>query len=201
MSILRRSATALLVMAAVLVLASGCRFVGSGTMGYVPAGQYGSFLQPAANSGSPVSVQVFRPDARDTWPPPGQLGLWLHADNMPALVLWPETMPAIHDLYLVRLYGPSEQANREGLQFRSCEELNSPLPSGEFRNGAVSSDRSHTLGKIYVNPDQPVDALVTIDDTPENREASWVLAVRPPQRFWQEFGGYAIRCGTITVAP
>ena len=196
-------------MTAMLALASGCRVVGSGTLGYVPAGasrgpwSYVQPVQPAANSGSPVTVQVFRPVPGDTWPPAGTLGLWLHADNMPALAVNvgdlkrqlytdEQIYERTRTLYLIRLHGALEEANPEFAQYRSCDELLShPERQGTVWVGPL-------LGEIAFNPDGPLDALITIDDTPENRQTSWVLATSS----WGLQGQRtAIRCGTITLTP
>ncbi len=182
-------------MVAMLALASGCRLIGTGTLGYAPGGRYGVCAQPAATSGSPVTMRVFGRDPGDTWPPPDTLGVWLHADNFPALVncgepSWP------HTLLLVRLFAPSEQFDPQNTNaFRSCDELNSRLDSG---TGAYvdAGTRYHRYGPISVNPDEPMDALLTIDDIPENREASWVLATKD---FGDQLLAKPLRCGTVTA--
>lgn len=189
-----RTVIAITVMATVLAFASGCRLVGSGTLGYVPTSQYGDFRQPAATSGSPVSVQIFSRDPDDTWPPPDALGVRIQAEDIPAIVNYTREPEWAHSLLLVRLFSPSEQADPQNTGvFRSCDELNN-------RPGALVDiwTRRHAYGPIFVNADEPVDALLTIDDTPENREGSWALTTG--EVGWYS-GGTAIRCGTITVMP
>jgi len=56
--------------------------------------------------------------------------------------------------------------------------------------------RYHTYGPIFVNPDEPMDAILTIDDIPENREASWVLATKD---FGDLLLAKPLRCGTVAA--
>jgi hypothetical protein len=190
MSSLRRSATTLLVMVALLAVASGCRVVGSGTLELLdrPANL------SAARSGSPMTVEVFRPDPGDAWPPEGQLGLKLHAENIPDFHMfceepWMNCAGVTGRLYLL-LTPPS---------VRGCDP-----PPYDVITGApdLVSHRDSTsgtgkgLGPIVLTADRVLNAFLAIDDTPENRQATWWLTSEP----WPNGGAYALRCGTITVA-
>ncbi len=94
-------------------------------------------------------------------------------------------------MWLVRLYGPSDEPR--GLppwSYRSCDEI-----KGE---GIVSTTGGEGH-RITLTPDRVLDALTTIDDTPENWQASWALT--PVENIANLFGAHAIRCGAITVTP
>jgi hypothetical protein len=191
MSTPRCSATTLLVMAAMLAFAGGCRLVGSGTLGLLDRPANFS----AARSGSPMTVEVFRPDPGDAWPPQGQLGLKLHAENIPDFYMfcqepWMNCAGVTGRVYLL-LTPPS---------VRGCD----PLPYDVITGmPAVVSHRDSTsgtgkgVGPIVLTADRVLNAFLTIDDTPENRQATWWLTSEPHPNGVAE----ALRCGTISVAP
>ena len=204
MSILRRSPVTLFILTAMLALASGCHSVGSGTLGYVTNVQVDPIIhlpaQPAAISGSAVTVEVFRHDPGDTWPPPGQLGLWLHADSIPVFQApLPADDPWLRTVTLVRLLGPSEKVTGAMPEFRNCDEIKGTGEiwtfGHEFGRFGLSPDPAKA-GTFA--PDRTLSALVTIDDTAENWQASWVLATEGTGLLHTS---YAIRCGTITLTP
>ncbi len=203
MRILRRSATAVLVMAVVLVLASGCRLVGSGTLGSLP----NAHVYYAVH-GSAVTVEVFRPAPGDAWPPAGQLGLRLRAENIPDIGCW--RAPWFEDcsdswrstVYLARLRLSSEPTSPDyNWEYpSSCDPYQNPdLPLPLVR-------AKEYRGPLVVTPDGFLDAFLTIDDTPDNWQASWVLTtaalpVYPGLPTDPSAHRIVLRCGTITVAP
>jgi hypothetical protein len=174
-------------MVAILALATGARCVGSGRLELLHESG-----EPAATSGSAVTVEVFRPNPGDAWPAPGQLGLRLHAENIPAFApnADPVPGPRPNTMWLIRLYGPAEELPALPWSYRSCDEIKG--------DGIVSTGikGAHT---ITLTPARVLDALITIDDTPENWRASWVLTTM--DNFANFAGAYAVRCGTITVPP
>jgi hypothetical protein len=206
MSERRRILTVLIVVALVpmMALAAGCRLVGSGTLDYVPAAERPSgyeyqcpepgawYCWPAATNGSTVTMRVFRPDPGDGWPPPGQLGIWLKADRIPFLSN-PFSAGDLSWLALVRL--PQVTDNPELQVPRDCAGL-------AATNGfvLVDGEGSNRVGRVIVNDNRTLNAWLTVPDTPETRQASWVLAT--DTRYLTgvfTVGGLAIRCGTLTV--
>jgi hypothetical protein len=190
-------AALLVVTIAVLALASGCRLVGSGTLDYVPPAERPSkyegagcpepgawYCEPAATHGSPVTIRIFRAEPGDAWPPPGMLGVWLHADQIP-LVDNPYGGGDPSLLILAPLSMQSPVADQR--QAQNCSEL--ALTTGrvdlfDFR-----------FPRVRVNADRTLNAWLTVADTPEYRHAWWVLAgegLITPYSF-------AIRCGTAPV--
>ncbi len=183
----RHSATALLVMAAVLVLASGCRLVGSGTLGYVPNPD-----ERAATSGSVATIHAYRADPDDAWPPPGTLALWVRAENIPpasvGFGIGNSPPPAL--MYLVRLFGAVEPVRPDMGEYRTCEEM---VAAG----GRIVSP-SHVIASLHVGDDRVISEAVLVDDTPENRDASWVITAATARAFVYLS---PLRCGALTVVP
>jgi hypothetical protein len=199
--------SAVLLLAAVAALAAGCRLVGSGTLDYVPAAERPSpfiyqcpepgawYCYPAATNGSPVEMKVFRAEPGDAWPPPGMLGISLRAQQIPFLA--PAMNVTDRDplaaLVLVRL----PEVPREGWPtVQSCAELDST-------EGVVRVWDDNRIGAVTVNPDRTLTAFLAVPDTPENWQASWVLATDALNPFARGMAapGYAIRCGAVSVPP
>jgi len=172
-------------MATTLVFASGCRLVGSGTLGYVPNPD-----EPAASSGSVATIHAYRADPDDAWPPPGTLALWVRADHIPPASVGLGSPPQPALMYLTRLFGALEPV-RPGLgEYRTCEDM--------VTAGGRALSLAHVVASLHVGDDGIIGQVVLVDDTPENREASWVIAAATG-RAWPYFG--PIRCGALTVAP
>ncbi len=176
MSSLRRSATTLLVMVAMLVLASGCRLVGSGTLGYVPNPD-----ESAATSGSVATIHAFRPNPGDAWPPPRMLALWVRADHIPQLNAG--VAPGSAAVYFWRLKNDLPEYGMP----RTCEEI----PA----QGLIVLLKP--AWALHIGEDRTVNEVLLVDDTPENQDASWVIA-----RETSNYGWFVpIRCGALPVAP
>ncbi len=145
---------------------------------------------PAATSGSVATVALFSAEPGDAWPPPGKLGISVEAERIPFIVQ-PLFTPyeGLWNLVLVRLPAPTGRS--EGTVIRNCAEL-------ESTGGLVDVQGSHRMGTMKVGDDRTLSALLTVDDTPENRQASWVLA---SESFGWGTQGYAVRCGTTTLTP
>jgi hypothetical protein len=172
-----RTVIAVIFMAATVALASGCRVVGSGTLGYVPASEG---VEPSSVLGSPAEVRVFRHEAGHAWPPPGKLGIVVTADDIPydgpsPLLLIGMTDPS--------LYGAP--------RVHRCDELSTT--GGVFMWGVPS-----IYEEVHVNPDHSVRALFAVADAPDwpGPTGDWVLAAvgRVPDA---EVYAVAVRCGHL----
>ncbi len=166
-------------MVAVFVLASGCRLVGSGTLGYVSVSVPN---EPAATTGSVATVQVFRPDPGDAWPPPAKLGIWVRADHIPP------ARTGYEGLNLVRLFGP-EEPTRGALSSRTCDELTA-------KNSGRVYQYPDMVFPLHVGDDRVINEVLLVDDLPLFQDLSWVIANNDAM-----YTGQAIRCGRLTVAP
>jgi hypothetical protein len=189
-----------LLLAAVAVLAAGCRLVGSGTLDYVPAAERPSpfiyqcpepgawYCYPAATNGSPVEMKVFRAEPGAAWPPPGMLGISLLADRIPFIDPVAVVPEGLSTLVLVRL----PEVPREGSPtVRTCAELVST-------DGIVRVWETNRVGAVRVNDDRTLTAFLTVPDTGENWQASWVLVTEANPMVGH---GYVIRCGSVSVPP
>jgi len=175
-----RTIIAVLLMATTLVFASGCRLVGSGTLGYVSVSVPD---EPAATTGSTATIQAIRPDPGDGWPPPGKLGMWVRADHIPP------TGTGQDHLYLVRLFGPQEPTLRKW-DSRTCDELTANSP------GRVFLRLEFVVGPLHIGDDRVINEVLLVDDLLLFQDLSWVIANEDAT-----YSGQAIRCGTLTVAP
>jgi hypothetical protein len=168
---------------ATALLAAGCRLVGSGTLDYVP----NNFPdEPAATSGSVATIQAFRAEPGDAWPPFGTIALWVRADDIPELRI------GYDNLYLVRLWG-AQETTPESMGNRICAELAASDNPGRVW---LAYDEL-VIGNLDVGDDRAVSEVLLVDDDKlPGGELSWVLASNDA-----EYTGQAIRCGTMTVAP
>ena len=157
---------------AVAAFAMGCRLVGSGTLDRINCDPRSGDCLPAS-TGSLVTVHVFRAAPGDAWPPPGRLGVSLRVEQIPSR----DGQESLPTLVLLRLID------------RNCRQLglNSLFVLGENRVGAVN-----------IASDRTLNALLVVDDTPENLQTSWVLATEAvsPSPY-----GTPIRGGAISLDP
>jgi hypothetical protein len=180
----RRTFAVLLVVALVplMALAAGCRYVGSGALGLVPSAQ-----DYAAGAGPAVTVDVFRGTPGESWPPQGKLVFWLRARDFPRIRCGGEQQCA---LQFFRLATSSQQAGNPPFEYRTCEELiNASAPLIGFNQPGLER-----IGEVR-HPDGVINALLVVDDTPENRAATWVLT-ETSLTAWEP-----LRCGNVTVSP
>jgi hypothetical protein len=181
----RRRILAILIVVALvplMALAAGCRYVGSGALGLVPSAQ-----DYAAKAGPAVTVDVFRGTPGESWPPQGKLVFWLRARDFPRIRCGGEQQCA---LKLQRLATSSQQAGNPPFEYRTCEELI------DARAPLISWDQPGLeLVGMVDHPGGVINALLLVDDTPENRAATWVLTETSLT------ADEPLRCGKVIVSP
>jgi hypothetical protein len=164
-----------------MALAAGCRHVGSGALDPVP-----SVPHYSAQTGPAVTVDVFRGTPEESWPPQGKLVLWLRARGFPEINCGVQC----DYLELRRLATSSQQTGNPPEEFRACDELINASDTVIRR----AQPGVEPIGRVPIGADGTINALLLIEDTPENLAATWVLTD-------ETIGGYnAIRCGKVIVS-
>jgi hypothetical protein len=113
--------------------------------------------------------------------------LWVRAENIPPLRTAPDEFVA-----LVRLFAPQEPRQPGPWSFRTCDEL---AASGV--GGRVVYVDAMVIGRLPIGDDRMISEVLLVDDTPRNRESSWVIVNFDAL----PYSGQAIRCGAMGVAP
>jgi hypothetical protein len=153
-----------------VLLAAGCRLVGSGTLEQIP-----SVNAREAREGPGVSVNVYRADPGDAWPPAGKLAIWLRATDFPTINC------GVQCTYL--------ELRNPPIEYRSCDELiNERAP-------LIPQDQEglELIGRVDIDNEHAINEVLLIDDIPENRSATWVLTD-------SGIGSYIpIRCGKVSI--